>query len=208
MSSNPNSLDHASFTPVRFEALRATGTGEARQAARDQGYAAGYAQGIRAAEAITRAQREEQVLRAAEAEAARAAEQRCALQALRAAENALTARSAPVLAEAKDTLVQAALLLAERIIGRTLEDRELASRAALERATASDEAPAVRRVRMNPQDLALLGENIIEGTGIALVPDVQLQRGDAIAEFEEGFLDARIASALQRASAALREGQQ
>ncbi|MEU3330913.1 FliH/SctL family protein [Glutamicibacter creatinolyticus] len=208
MSSSSNSLGQASFAPARFEALKETATGEARQAAHDQGYAAGYAQGIRAAEATTRSQRDELVRRASAAEAARDAEQARALKALRAAANALAARTAPVLAEANDTMVEAALLLAERIIGRTLEDRELASRAALERATASDEAPAVRRVRMNPKDLALLGENIIEGTGIALVPDVQLQRGDAIAEFEEGFLDARIASALQRASAALREGQQ
>ena len=208
MSSSPTSLNPSSFIPARFEALTATGTGEARKAAHDQGYAAGYAQGIRAAEAVTRAQREELVRRASAAEADRAAEQARSLQALRAAANALAARAAPVLAAANDTLVEAALLLAERIIGRTLEDHELGARAALGRATATDEAHTVRRVRMNPQDLALLGENSIEGTGIALVPDAQLQRGDALAEFEEGFLDARIATALQRASAALREGQQ
>lgn len=208
MSSSPTSLNPSSFIPARFEALTATGTGEARKAAHDQGYAAGYAQGIRAAEAVTRAQREELARRAAEADADRAAEQARALQALHAAANALAARTAPVLAGANDTLVQAALLLAERIIGRTLEDHELGARAALERATATGEAHAVRRVRMNPQDLALLGENSIEGTRIALVPDAQLQRGDALAEYEEGFLDARIATALQRASAALREGQQ
>ena len=57
---------------------------------------------------------------------------------------------------------------------------------------------------MNPQDLALLELDTVPGTGIALVADPTLARGDALTAFDEGFLDARIATALERACAALR----
>lgn len=199
------SSDPAAFEPAHFGALdlspsarRELGTSQAH------GYATGYAQGIRAAEAVARTQRED-LTRAAEcAEAARAAEHAEALRALGAAAAALHGRTVPVLEAASTVLVESALLLAERIVGKELSNDRFGAKAALDRAMVGIDEATVRQVRMNPLDLALLELDTVPGTGIALVGDQTLARGDALTAFDEGFLDARISTALERASAALR----
>ncbi|MGL3805132.1 FliH/SctL family protein [Paeniglutamicibacter sp. R2-26] len=193
------------FEPARFSELLATGD-SARHGAASQahGYAAGYAGGIRAAEAVARAQRERLALEHAAAQAARDAEHALALEALRAAARALQARTVPVLDAASAVLVEAAVQLAGTVIGRELSDESFGARAALDRALEGIEPATVREVRMNPQDLELLGLTQVPGTAIGLAADATLARGDAMTAFDEGFLDARISTAFERAALALR----
>lgn len=195
------------FEPARFGTLNGTGEAE-RQGAMSQthGYAAGYATGIRAAEAAARAQREQLAQAHAAAEAERASEHARALEALQAAARALTRRTIPVLESASSVMAESALLLAERIIGQELSNESLGARAALDRALVGIEPRTVREVRMNPEDLKLLGLGKIPGTEINLVADSTLSRGDAMTAFDEGFLDARIQTAFERAARALRGG--
>jgi flagellar assembly protein FliH len=126
-----------------------------------------------------------------------------AIAVLTAAARALNDRALPVLAEAQDTLAAAAVELAEAIIGHTLGEKKSAAHAALNRAIAQLD-PAVKAVvRMNPDDLAVLDDAVLSQHHVTLVPDPSLACGDAVTELPDGFLDARIGTALARAKAAL-----
>lgn len=204
LSSEPARHPATAFEPARFSELNGTGD-TSRQEAMSQthGYAAGYATGIRAAESVARAQRERIDLAYEAAEAERSAEHFRALAALQAAARALTQRTLPVLENASNTMSESALLLAQIIIGRELSNEPFGAKAALGRALSGIEPSSVREIRMNPQDLALLGLTQVPDTTIGLVADPSLSRGDAMTAFDEGFLDARIQSAFARAAAHL-----
>lgn len=195
------------FEPVHFSVL-APSAEDLREngASRAHGYATGYAQGIRKAEAVARAAREDAARAAEAAEAARRKEHADAMRALAGAAAALHARTVPVLEAASGVLVESALLLAEKIVGRELSNDRFGAKAALDRAMVGIDTATVRQVRMNPQDVALLDLDTVPGTSIALVADPTLARGDALTAFESGYLDARISTALERAAAALRSG--
>lgn len=199
------SSDPAAFEPAHFGVLDLSDSSRREQdASQAHGYALGYVQGIRAAEALARTQREDLERAAENADAARAAEHTEAMRALGAAAAALHARTVPVLEVASTVLVESALLLAEKIVGRELSNDRFGAKAALDRAMNGIDEATVRQVRMNPKDLAVLELDAVPGTGIALVADPTLARGDALTAFDEGFLDARISTALERACAALR----
>lgn len=199
------SCETGAFEAVQFSVLDPKpAKGNKHDSALVHGYATGYAQGIRAAEAAARVQRETAARAATAVQATRDAEHADAIAALRAAAAALHARTVPVLEKASTVLVESALLLAERIVRAELSNHRFGAKAALDRAMDGVDAPTVRQVRMNPEDLALMGLDTVPGTDIALIPDPSLARGDAVTAFDEGFLDARIATALERASNALR----
>ena len=96
------------------------------------------------------------------------------------------------------------------MIGHELSDVPGSARAALARATGTPEADAIVAVRMHPDAIATLDAAAIESVGasagIRLVADPALGRGDAVAELPVGIIDARIASALARATAELLGG--
>jgi flagellar assembly protein FliH len=186
----------STFVPQLAPVLPGTHLARLEEAASRRGYAAGYAIGARAA-------REEAAL-LAEQEERRTAEHAertgRARRLLDAAVRSLTERTVPVVAEAQAATVAGALDLAEAIVGVQLGDREHAARAALARATSHAHGATVA-VRLHPDDMGLLA-----GSGAAdvtLVPDVTLLPGDAVAELEHGFLDARVRTAVERARDAL-----
>ncbi|HSP76232.1 MAG TPA: hypothetical protein VLO31_08465 [Cryobacterium sp.] len=186
-------------------------------ASRARGHAAGYAAGLRAAAADVEARvahldaEQEAAVRHGQARVDRA------VVLLASAAAALHERTVPVIQEAEDTLVATALELAEAILGHSLGDADASARAALGRAlgsvTTGTDGTAVpsaalgtlrpHSVRMNPADLDLIDLVTRADAGVAFTADAALARGDAIAEFPDGFLDARIGSALARAKAAL-----
>ncbi|MDN4613418.1 FliH/SctL family protein [Leifsonia sp. F6_8S_P_1B] len=193
------------FSPLTVPVLAETEQEHAAlEAARARGFAAGYAEGLRVAadeQAAWLARAEER--RAREAEAA---EQRVAqlLRALRAAAVEVGEATVPVLADAEETLIAAAFELATAVVGVALEDRVAAARAAvvrvLDAAAADGRAGIVATVRMHPADVAALaGEEL----GVHLVPDPALAPGDATGDLPDGWLDARIGAALERAKEAL-----
>ncbi|MBP2386854.1 FliH/SctL family protein [Paeniglutamicibacter kerguelensis] len=207
LSSETVGTEAPAFEPARFGELNSAEHAKRHEAmSQTHGYATGYATGIRAAESVARKQREQIARAHASAEAARAAEHALAIEALQAAAQALNARTVPVLDAASTVLAEAALLLAQKIIGKELSNDAFGAKAALDRALVGIEAGTVREVRMNPHDLALLGLSHVPGTTIKLAADAALAKGDAMTAFDEGFLDARISTAFERAALALRGG--
>lgn len=194
------------FVPSAFRALASSQLDAQFAAARAEGYAEGYATGIRAAQSATRSLHARQEAQLAQAEASLLQEQARIAGSLDTAVAAIGRLSIPVLEQASTALASAALELAEQILGTVLDDRSFAARSALERSTRELAPAMIRCVRMNPGDLASLERAGSLPAGIALLADPDLQSGDAMAELEHGFLDARISTALQRAAAALSGG--
>ncbi|MFP5366133.1 MAG: FliH/SctL family protein [Actinomycetes bacterium] len=200
----PSSTESA-FAQMEFPQLRRPEP-ETRDDGYVHGHAAGYTAGLRAAEA-------ERVRRLEELEADFAArreqqqrEARHLAGLLQSAVAALNARTVPTIAAAEETLVAAAVELAEAILGCELADRSKAACAALDRALSGSKGLDVVAIRMNPEDLALLanaGMASGSGTAVELTPDPSLNPGDAVAELPQGFLDAKIGSALARVKNAL-----
>ncbi|MGO4301795.1 FliH/SctL family protein [Leifsonia sp. RAF41] len=192
------------FEPLAVPVVTSTEHERAAMAsARSRGFAAGFAEGRRAAA-------EEQARWLVDAEDARAAESaetadRAAVlaSALRGAAIELREATVPVLAEAETALVDAAFALATAVVGVALEDRLSAARAAVERVVSAVDAGAVPAVRLHPDDVAALRQAGLVGEELRLVADPALARGDAIGELPTGWLDARIYEALGRAKEAL-----
>jgi flagellar assembly protein FliH len=169
-----------------------------RAAARSAGYAEGWAAGHRDAVAQLadrEREREAAARRAAEQAGARAGS---ALAALRAAADRLDAREAPRLDEVADAVLHAALLLAQDLLGHELTTTGETATSALRRALGAVGAARPVQVRLHPDDVAAL-EGVEVPTGVTLTADPALVRGDAVAEYEGGSVDARLAAALQRA---------
>jgi flagellar assembly protein FliH len=193
------------FSLAQYPTLLAAGQGTNGARGEIRGHAAGYAAGLRAAADDTEALRA--TLRADHdrLEQTRQTQVEGAIAVLTAATRALNAVALPVVADSEDVLVASALELAEAIIGHELCDEEASARAALARVTAQPINSVVPLVRMNPDDLVLLADEVLAHQDVTFVPDPQLNRGDAVAEFPDGFLDARIDTALERAKLALGE---
>ena len=183
-----------------------------REQARATGHAAGYAAGLRdaAVEAAAQTLRVE----AAAVSATQAAHARVdhAVQLLGAAAAALEARTAPNIREVESALIDTALQLTEAVIGFELADTETSARRAFDRALGQAAQEEPRTVRMHPADVLVLNSTVggsLFGSataalpGVELLSDATLSRGDAMVEFTDGFLDARIESAFARATAAL-----
>ncbi|THJ65047.1 hypothetical protein E8P82_13025 [Arthrobacter echini] len=186
-----------SLLPISFPLLGAGSDTAARDTAAARGHAAGYADGL----ALARAELAEQRTRldAERAAERRHADQRAAqrMRVLDAAVRALERQSAPVLAEARTRILDAALEIAEALLGQELQDGPSSARAAVARALSGIDGEDVRTVRLHPADLADLSATDVPA-GLQLSPDPSLQRGDAVAECENGQLDARLGSALAR----------
>jgi flagellar assembly protein FliH len=198
LSTEPLTAESAVARAVVFPSLDPAGEAEGFT----RGHAAGYAAGLRQAVTVAAAR---DAQRSAEHEAVLAGERARtdrALAVLDAAAQALEHRSAPVLADADTQLAAAALSLAEAVVGRELSDAPAGARAALARALSAPDSAAVVSVRLNPDDLAVLGDDAARSR-VTLVADPRLDRGDAVAVYPDGELDARIASALGRVAAAL-----
>ena len=166
---------------------------------RARGHAAGYTEGLRAAAEEARLHQarldaeHDDLMRSARLELAHA------LTVLQAAASALDRRTAPVLRDAEDSMLGIAMELAEAIVGHALADEAAAARFAVGRI----DAAVGHTVRLHPHDLALLEPAQLDRAGVTFVADAGLARGDAVSEFPDGYIDARIQSALDHAKAAL-----
>jgi flagellar assembly protein FliH len=195
----------AQFSTMRYPSLRSTAQGERDDTARAGGYAAGYAAGLRAAEAEVAARIAAlEAERAAEAVHASARIDR-AVSLLALAAQALDDRTVPVLAEAQAAIEHGALQLAEALVGSEFGEAGSAARSAVHRALSGVDTALVQTVRMNPVDLQTLASLDLVPSGVDFTADPRLARGDAVTEFADGYLDARISAALVRAHAALEE---
>lgn len=203
MSTNSAGPRPAIF-PVVSTSAQSRAHADAKASGYTQGHAAGYAAGLQLAARDTAEERARMDAEHARTLAALTAGTTAERAALRTAGQALVLRTVPVLADAEQTLFTCALELAQALLGQELRDGETSARAALARAAAHGDPDVPLAIRMNPEDLAALaGHDVGPATGIALTPDPTLGRGDAMAEFPHGFLDATLATALARATEAL-----
>ncbi len=194
----------ATFSPVNFPALRVADS-DAVLRSRASGHAAGYAAGLAEAEvevAARDARREAELT-----EAIAAGEERIsrAVAVLTAAADALDRRTVPVLEEAQDAIAVTAIELAEAIVGTELSTRENSAASALHRALSTVDTALVVQVRLNPSDLAALDPAALADAGVTFSADSGLSPGDAVTEFADGYLDARVSAALDRARNAILE---
>lgn len=196
-----NSLPETTYIPLRVPVL------EPGDDNRREGYlagrAAGYAAGLRQAEAeiagrLAALEAEHQTLRRAEQ-----ARVDAALDALAHAGAQAATLAAPVVQEAQRAITDAALLLAQAVVGIELSDEPTRAKAALTRALAATETDKVLAVHLSPADLQVLDETQLEQAGVVVRADRALAAGDARTELVDGYLDARVQVALERASKAL-----
>lgn len=188
------------FTAMAFPSIGDEQREKVLSEARIQGHAAGFAAGAAAA----RLDAEEAAAAAAASFAAQrlaaAAELEQRLAILDAAAAAMHERAVPVLEAMEHALAGAALDIARTVIGCELANGETSVQAALARALNPATPAPVHTVRLHPQDLAMLPADV---PAVKFVPDAALERGDAVAEYTEGFLDARMCTALERIRASL-----
>ena len=196
------------FRPSPLGGVLATRSDSDSDAARAAGWAAGWAAGSRAAaeagalqrHTIDEAQRTVELVRSARTDAA--------LTLLGRAAEAIARQLVPVLAQATATLDDGAVTLAQAVLGRELADSDDGARLALARALSLPPDVEVQTVRVHPLDLqVLIGAGVMADlpAGVELVADRNLSPGDAVAEFPDGFLDARIGTAVERARRALED---
>jgi flagellar biosynthesis/type III secretory pathway protein FliH len=196
----------APFRPAPVGGVLGGGSRAALQGeqARAAGWSAGWAAGTRAAAQAAQEQRESLHAQHVAAEAARDAQVAAALTVLRRAAEAAAARAVPVLEEAADTLDEGAVVLAQAVLGAELSDDDARARAALARALRLPLDAGTPTVRLHPADLAVLtAAGVPLPTGVQLQADGSLRPGDAVSELPDGFLDARISTAVERALHAL-----
>lgn len=199
---------------VAFPVLGSATTRDLAAAADVRGHAAGYAAGLRAAQAETAALHARLAAEHAARLAALQAETVRRVQVLDAATNAMLSQVAPVLRDAEESLVDAALDLAEAVVGHVvrsgrhddltgdgLEARPTPGAAAtVRRALASVDATVPVAVRLSPADAARVAALALP---VPVVADAALHDGDAVVDLPDGVLDARIGAALDRARVAL-----
>jgi flagellar assembly protein FliH len=196
---------------TRFRPAPVSGVLDARadhgaEQARAAGWAAGWAAGARAASEAAQHQRRslDDAFRLAERE--RDLRVEAAVAALGRAATAASARVVPVLAESAAALDAGAVALAEAVLARELADGDDRARAALARALSLPGEAAVSVVRLHPADVRALADLGLTDTlpdGVTVVADASLAPGDAVSELPDGFLDARICSAVERVRRAL-----
>ncbi len=196
-------MSSENFAAVSFPALRHINQDALDAQARAHGHATGYASGLRSAEVETARLRAE--LEATSAEELRREHARidAAVEALDAAALALHNRTVPTVEQSQNVLAASAIELAEAILGYELQDGRGSAKAALARALDNAGPQTILAIRMNPVDVFQLDNANRTATMVEIVPDETIARGDAVADFSDGSLDARIQSALGRARAAL-----
>ena len=183
--------------PVTEQTLSALAE-HARDAARAQGYAAGWAQGRAAFLAQAEAAEADRAARH-EAEHARAAQERLAATlALGAAATACQAQVEQVAAELAGRTVTLALQIAEAVLGREVATAADPGADGLRRALNAVPPMVPVTVRLHPADRAQLDTAVIEGRPVTFADDPALGRGDAVVETDTNVVDATLSAALDR----------
>ncbi|MCY1695232.1 hypothetical protein [Curtobacterium sp. SL109] len=202
------------FERLAFPVVADAGFANRVASAEVRGHAAGYAAGLRVAHAETEALRARLDAEHAARSAALEAETARRVAALVAATDALLARTVPVLESAEQSVVDAAMELADAAVGYAirasrpvggtadgLEARpDSGAEATVRRALALVDHTVAIAVRLSPADAAAVAALDLP---VAVRADVMLDDGDAVVDLPDGVLDARIGVALDRAKDAL-----
>jgi flagellar assembly protein FliH len=175
-----------------------------RKEAQAAGFAAGWAEGRRAAEVGAR---EARARFDVEARAALAAQEEVVARVLgtvMAAVERFEQRALPAVEGMEADLVAAAFALAEAIIARELATADDPGRDALRRALAFAPPGRAAIVRMSPADAGTLpGTFSADGRDLVILSDPALDPGDAVVECDATTIESRVGDGLARARAAL-----
>lgn len=193
------------FAPAVFPSIAGRAVELEHDRARSRGYAAGHAEGMRAAAIAAAAQRDEIEAELRELLADGRHQINEAISALDAAAHALGRREEQLVAAAQQQLERLAADIASAVIGRELSADEDSARNALHRALLTVDPADVREVRLSPTDAEALRRHEAAPASVTITTDASLARGDAIVTVDDGFIDARLGAALDRARRALAE---
>jgi flagellar assembly protein FliH len=169
-----------------------------RAAARAQGFAAGWAEGLRASAARAAEEHDAQVRVFDEHAATFLAAQRSALSAVETAARRCSEAADAVQRELAATAVDLALQLVEAILGRELATAVDPGADAVRRALVGVPVDVPLVVRLHPADLSVLDRGCVGEHSASFVADPSLSRGDAVVETESGVVDATVSGALAR----------
>lgn len=168
------------------------------EVARAQGFATGWAEGVRASRARSSAA-QDAAARAFEERSHRTlAEQQAALGALAAAVTRCEETTRALQEQLADRAVELALQIAEAVLGREVALSTDPAGDAVRRALTAVPVDVPFVLRLHPDDAALLDLTLLADRPVSVVGDPRLARGDAAVETESGWVDADLAGALAR----------
>jgi flagellar assembly protein FliH len=176
-----------------------------RERAHEEGYRAGYEEGLKAAEAAVAEAERAASARLAEVQARWERRLASATAAMGAAARQLEEAALPATEELRESILGTVLTLVEDLLGRELALAVSPALDAVRRALTlcPSDAPAV--VRVHPDDLAEIpAETLAElPDTVRVVGDPSVERTGAIAESGARRVDAQLGAALERVQAVL-----
>jgi flagellar assembly protein FliH len=176
-----------------------------RRHAHAEGFTAGHAEGMAAADAVLAETERVAAARLADVQARWERRVASATAALGAAVTRFDEATVPVADEVRETIIGMVLTLVEDLLGRELALAESPVLDAIRRALelVPSDAPAV--VRVHPDDLAEIpAEALAElPDTVRIVGDLGVERAGAVAETGPRRIDAQLMSALERVQAVL-----
>jgi len=177
-----------------------------REEARREGWAAGHAEGLVAAERVVRAAEQAAEERLAAVQVRWERRLATATAAMGAAAERLDATAAPVVDELRDGILDALVVLVGDLLGRELAMASAPGLDALRRALTlcPSDVPVV--VRLHPDDLAEVPADALAGlpASVTVVGDEAVERAGALAEAGTQRVDAQLSAALDRVRGVLR----
>ncbi|GCD89539.1 FliH/SctL family protein [Nocardioides sp. LS1] len=169
----------------------------ARSAAQAQGYATGWGEGRREAEAAAAEAARETEERLRRAEERREDEHAAAMDALVRAAEHLYAATKEICDRIGDQATDLAFEVTRALLARELDASHDPGRDVVRRVVAALPEDAVARVRLNP-GIAPAAAADLAPYGVRVLPDADLELGDAVVETDDTVVDLRITSALER----------
>jgi flagellar assembly protein FliH len=176
-----------------------------KEISHEEGYQAGYAEGMKAAEAAIADVEQAAAARLADTQARWERRLASATAAMGAAAQQLEEAAVPAATATRESVIGTALTLVEDLLGRELALATDPAMDAVRRALTfcPSDAPAV--VRVHPDDLAEIApEGLAElPDSVRVVADPSIERAGAVAESGTRRVDAQRSAALERVQAVL-----
>jgi flagellar assembly protein FliH len=177
-----------------------------REEARREGWAAGHAEGLIAAEQVVAAAERAAESRLADVQARWERRLASATAAMGAAVDRLDATAAPVVDELRDSILDAVILLVGDLLGREVATADSPGLDALRRALTLCPTDVPILVRLHPDDLAEVPAAALAQlpAAVTVLGDETVERAGALAEAGNQRVDAQLTTALQRVLDVLR----
>ena len=201
-----NRTENAKNPGMRLGEVYAEQLARLREEARREGWAAGHAEGVVAAEQVVAAAERAAEERLATVQARWERRLASATAAMGAAVERLDSTASPVVDELRDSILDTVLVLVGDLLGRELTMASAPGLDALQRALTlcPSDVPVV--VRLHPDDLAEVPAEALAGlpASVTVRGDETVERAGAVAEAGNQRVDAQLSAALARVSAVLR----